>query len=263
MNEITFDTAAAGRYEQAMAQVTGHFVPFLLRAGRIATGQRVLDIATGTGLAAQAAMTIVGPTGHVTAADSSASMVEQARVRLGKVANVTVCVADGQAMQFPDTSFDAVLCSLGLMFFPDPARGLAEFHRVLRPGGRAAVSVLTVPQRSYNGRINVVAVRYRPDLQTAIARTFDLGDETRLGGMFARAGFRDVETMPQRHDFVLPSFAEYYEPFEAGATSTGEVLRQLPETAQQAVREEVRQSLNDDGGPVTIPVELLIVSACK
>jgi ubiquinone/menaquinone biosynthesis C-methylase UbiE len=263
MSEITYDPVAAARYESAMARVTRHFIPFLMDAARIGIDQRVLDIATGTGLAAQAALNIVGAGGHVTAADASASMVEQARRRLGQAANVHVCVADGQAMHFRDAAFDAVICSLGLMFFPDPERGLGEFHRVLRPGGHVAVSVLTVPQRSYNGRINVVAARYKPDLHEAIARTFRLGDASRLRGMFAAAGFRDVKTTLEQHDFVLPSFSEYYEPFEAGATSTGEVLRQLPEAARQGVREEVRQSLSDSGGPVTVPVEFLIARSTR
>lgn len=262
-NEIIYDSAAAGRYENAMARVTSHFVPFLLRAARIGVGQRVLDIATGTGLAAQAALTVVGPEGHVIAADASASMVDQARRRLGDAANIDVCIADGQAMQFDDGSFDAVICSLGLMFFPDPARGLAEFHRVLRPGGHVALSVLTVPQRSYNGRINVVAARHKPDLRNAIERTFRLGDAPTLREMFSTAGFGDVETTLERQDFILPSFDEYYEPFEAGGTSTGEVLKQLPEAARKEVREEVRQSLDDDGGPVTVSVEFLIARATR
>jgi len=263
MNEITFDSAAAGRYESAMARVTCHFVPFLLRAARIGIGQRVLDIATGTGLAAQAALSVTGSDGHVTAADASASMVEQARLRLGDAANVDVCIADGQAMRFPDASFDAVICSLGLMFFPAPERGLAEFYRVLRPGGHVAVSVATAPQRSYNGRISVVAARHKPELRNAIERIFHLGDALRLRGMFSTAGFRDIETILEHHDFVLPSFAEYYEPFEAGGSSTGEVLRQLSEATRQAVREEVRQSLGDNGGPVTVPVEFLIARATR
>jgi hypothetical protein len=64
---------------------------------------------------------------------------------------------------------------------------------------------------------------------------------------------------------VLLSFSKYYEPFEASGTSTGEVLimRQQPEAARRAVREEVRQSLKDNGGPVTIPVEFLIASGIK
>ena len=106
---------------------------------------RVLDIATGTGLAAEAAAAAVGPSGHVVAADISPAMLERARERLGGLPNVAFAVEDGQALTFPDGSFDAVLCNMGLMYFPDPARGLSEFHRVLRPGGRAAVSVTTTP----------------------------------------------------------------------------------------------------------------------
>ena len=71
-------------------------------------------------------------------------MATKARERLGKAPNVSVLVEDGQRLSFPDASFDAVLCNLGLMFFPDPVRSLSEFRRVLRPGGRAAVSVNTV-----------------------------------------------------------------------------------------------------------------------
>ena len=77
-------------------------------------------------------------------------MAEKARERLGKAPNVSVFVEDGQALSFADCSFDVILCNLGLMFFPDPVRGLTEFRRVLRPGGRVAVSVNTVVERSYN-----------------------------------------------------------------------------------------------------------------
>src|SRR5262245_54210704 len=139
--DLKYEHEAAAGYDRAFARVTTHFVPRLLRAAHIAPGMRVLDIAAGTGLAAEAALNIVGPTGHVTAADLSPAMVEKSRVRLGRAKNASVAVEDGQALSFSGESFDAVVCSLGLMFFPDALRGLAEFRRVLRPGGRAAVSV--------------------------------------------------------------------------------------------------------------------------
>jgi ubiquinone/menaquinone biosynthesis C-methylase UbiE len=176
MEELRFKEEAAAEYDRAFAHVTMHFMPFLLGAAQVAPGMRVLDIATGTGLSAEAALAAVGPSGHVTAADLSPAMVEKARARLSKSSKVSVSVEDGQALSFSDKSFDAVLCNLGLMFFPDPVRGLSEFRRVLRPGGRAAVSVNTVVERSYNHQINVMIARYVPSLAESVTRTFALGE---------------------------------------------------------------------------------------
>src|SRR5258706_5483019 len=109
---------AMAQYDGAFAQVTTHFAPFLLRAAHITPGMRVLDIATGTALVAEAALTVVGSAGHVTAAHLSPGMVERARVLLGQAKNASVAVQDGQALSFLDVSFDAVICSLGLMVCP-------------------------------------------------------------------------------------------------------------------------------------------------
>src|SRR6516164_1241872 len=139
-DELTFRDEAAAEYDRAFAHVTAYFMPFLLHAAHVAPGMRVLDIATGTGLSAEAALAAVGPNGHVTAADVSPAMAGKARERLGKVPNVSVSIEDVQALSFSDESFDAVLGNLGLMFFRDPARGLSEFAGVLGPGGRVAVA---------------------------------------------------------------------------------------------------------------------------
>jgi ubiquinone/menaquinone biosynthesis C-methylase UbiE len=192
-DELTFKDEAAAEYDRAFAHVTAYFMPFLLRAAHLAPGMRVLDIATGTGLSAEAALAAVGPTGHVTAADISPAMAGKARERLLEARNVSVRVEDGQALSFSDESFDAVLCNLGLMFFRDPVRGLSEFRRVLRPGGRAAVSVNTVVGRSYNHQINVIIARYVPSLAESVTRTFALGDGSQLQLLFNEAGFADFE----------------------------------------------------------------------
>jgi len=258
--ELSYRAEAAAEYDRAFFHVSAYFLPFLVRAAGLAPGQRVLDVATGTGIAAEAALGLVGPEGFVVAADLSPEMVEKARRRLDKASNVSVAVEDGQVLSFPDESFDAVLCSLGLMFFPDPLRGLSEFRRVLRPGGRAAVSVNTVPERSYNGRINVVVARHMPSLAEATARTFALGEAARLQTLFKEAGFADIETHTDKHSFMLPSFDAYYGPFERGGASTGQALAALPEETRRAVRDEVRRDLADTGGPIEVEVETRFAS---
>ena len=254
MSELSYKDEAASAYDRAFAHVSTHFLPFLLRAARLEPGQRVLDVATGTGIAAEAALAVVGPGGHVTAVDVAQAMVDRARHRLASSPNTSVVVEDGQSLSFDDGTFDAVLCSLGLMFFPDPARGLSEFYRVLRPGGRAAVSVSTTPEHSYNGRINVIIAGRVPSLVEATARTFSLGDEARLRSLFEGAGFRDVEITTEAHRFVLPSFEAYFEPFEQGGGSSGQVYVLLPEEERRAVREEVRRNVGDTGGRIGIDV---------
>jgi ubiquinone/menaquinone biosynthesis C-methylase UbiE len=257
-----YDATAAAGYERGFARISSHFVPFLLQAGRVASGQRILDVATGTGLAAEAALGIVGTRGHVTATDVSEQMVERARERLSGATNVSFRVEDGQALGLPADSFDAVLCSLGLMFFPDPARGLAEFHRVLRPGEYAAVSVTTVPERSYNMRINTIIAQHVPSQAAAADRLFSLG-EARLRSLFATAGFRNVEMITKNHHFGVASFDEYFDHVERGWGSSGLLYVALPEDTKRAVREDVRRDVGDRGGPLEIEVEFRFASGQK
>ena len=259
-NEIAFKAEAAAEYDRAFQHVSSYFLPFAIRAAGIARGQHVLDVATGTGISAEAALAVVGPGGSVVATDISPDMTVLASKRLALAPNATIAVEDGQALRFPDASFDAVLCSLGLMFFPDPGLGLAQFHRVLRPGGRAAVLVKVALERSYNFRVNAVIAQYKPGLAQVIAGLFRLGDPVRMKALFDAAGFEDFQTSTENHTFVLPSFDAYYQPFERGGASTGQLLSGLSDAERAAVRAEMRRSLNDTGGPISIEVEYRIAS---
>ena len=98
--------------------MSSDIVPTLLRAAHVSTGQRALDVATGTGIVAAAASDIIGPSGHVTATDLSGPMLDQARRRLETRTNVDFALMNGQALTFPKEHFDVVLCGMALMFFP-------------------------------------------------------------------------------------------------------------------------------------------------
>ena len=260
MTELQFRESAAAGYDRAVGHMTRQLIPPLLRAARLAPGMRMLDIATGTGIFAEAAAAAVGPSGHLVAADLSSSMLEGARRRLGALPNVTFAVEDGQALSFPDRHFDAVVCSLGLMLFPDPARGLAEFRRVLRPCGRCAVSVETTPERSFTTRTIAAIGRHVPERAGAAARYHSLGDAPRLRALFEAAGFAEVETATEARRYPFPSFDAYFDLMERGGAPTGLDYAALPEEVRRAVREGVRRGLEGDvqtGGPIVGPTGIL------
>jgi SAM-dependent methyltransferase len=260
MAELQFREAAAAGYDRAVGHMTRQLIPPLLRAARLAPGMRVLDIATGTGIAAEAAAQAVGPSGHVAAADVSQAMVERARERLGGLRNVSFAVEDGQRLTPTGESFDAVLCNMGLMYFPDPARGLAEFRRVLRPVGRAAVSVNTAPERSLISRVLVIIGRHIPSKAAEAARLFSLGDEAHLRALFGAAGLGDMETAAETLRIEFPSFDAYFGGVEQGAGNVGQEYVALPEEVRRVVREEARRDVGDAGGPIEVEVEVRIAS---
>ena len=260
MTEPIYAGAAEG-YDALFARTTQLFIPALLRAARIVPGQSVLDVATGTGAVARAAVDVVGSSGSVIGGDISPAMLETARRNL-KGSPVRLEVLDGQALPFPDRQFDAVTCQLGLMFFPDPARGLSEFHRVLRPGGRAAVSVTTTPERSLFARIGAVVARYAPDSAEKLNRFFSIPNAARLGSLMTGAGFREIEVAAESRLIEFASFAAYFSGTEKGAGLTGQEFVRLPADLQRRVRDDARHELGltGDDQRVAIDMEVLIGS---
>jgi hypothetical protein len=101
---------------------------------------------------------------------------------------------------------------MGLMLFRDPTSGLLEFRRVLRPGGWAAVSVATMPERSFHTRVDVIIGRHAPERAAIGARYFSLGKAGLLRSLFTAAGFRDVETFTEARRYPFSSFAPISNP---------------------------------------------------
>jgi ubiquinone/menaquinone biosynthesis C-methylase UbiE len=230
MAEVQFrDTAAAG-YDRSVGVMTRRIVPALLHAARLAPGQRVLDIATGTGLAADAAAEAVGLTGHVLAADISPAMVAKARDRLGERPNVSCAVEDAQALTLADEHFDAVICNMGLMYLPDPARGVAEFRRVLRPDGRVAASVFTRADRALaGGLVRAAIARHVPAKAAEAAHFYSVGEEGRLRRLFEAAALRGIETAVEKLRFTYADFDDFFGGVERGEGAMGQEYTALPE----------------------------------
>jgi ubiquinone/menaquinone biosynthesis C-methylase UbiE len=231
----------------------------VLAAAEVAASHRLLDVATGPGEAASVALSRIGPS-VVVGADVSVQMLDAARTGLSD-RRFRPVVADGQALPFADGVFDSVVCQLGLMFFPDPARGLAEFRRVLRPRCRAAVCVIAARERAPMWGVLADALsRHIPQQRDVLQLSFALADAGRLESLMAAAGFREIAVKRETRTNGFASFDDYWKPIESAAGSLPQAYRALAESSRQAVRAEVRERLAEfeSGGRLVMSLETLI-----
>lgn len=181
--------------EAALAPV-GHR---LVELAEVRAGHRVVDIATGIGEPALTAARVVGPAGRVVGTDISPGMLEVARERAADLGfgNVEFHDMDAEALDLPESSFDAALCRFGLMFLPDVNRALEGIRRLLVPGGRLAASVWGPPERypMATAAFGAIArVLELPPPAPGRPGIFSLADADELAGRFRAAGFADVHT---------------------------------------------------------------------
>lgn len=134
---------AVGYYEQHWKRQLEPAQTRLLAMAALQLGERVLDVACGTGLVTFPAANQVGPTGAVVATDISDRMVQSTRERAAQqgLHHITCSRMDAEALLLPDGIFDVALCGLGLMYVPNAEHALQEMYRTLKPGGRAVAAV--------------------------------------------------------------------------------------------------------------------------
>jgi ubiquinone/menaquinone biosynthesis C-methylase UbiE len=199
---------AAEHYERGWSDQLRPAQDLLMEMAALEEGERVLDLACGTGLVTFRAADAVGPGGRVVATDISDAMVEAvtAEARRRGLAHVEAERADAESFPFPEASFDAVLCGLGLMYVPDPGRSLSGAHRVLRPGGRFVTAVWGERSRCGWAEIfPIVDARVRSEVCPLF---FQLGTGGALELQMEGAGFREVEARRIRTTLVYASQEE-------------------------------------------------------
>jgi uncharacterized protein YbaR (Trm112 family) len=169
--------------------------------------------------------------------------------------------ADGQELPFRNGCFDAVVCQLGLQFFPDPARGLFEFRRVLRPGARACVCVISTPDRAPMwGFLAEAIARRLPEKRNILMTSFSLADAKRVENLFRGAGFVNVSVTREVRGGAIENLDEYWDSIEAGIGSIPQMYLRLEERERRNVRDEVNARLSEfvDGNKFRMNVEMLI-----
>jgi ubiquinone/menaquinone biosynthesis C-methylase UbiE len=222
----------------------------MLAMAEIGPGDHVLDVAAGAGDQTLDIAERVGPGGSVLATDLSPVILQfaQDRARSAGHRNVETSAADGEDMNTDESVFDAAICRLGLMFFPDAGKGLRQMYRALKPGGRACTCVFSSPDKNPCVSILVSTALKHAGLPSRDpyqpGGLLSLGKPGLIDDLFQQAGFSRVATTKLAAPFRLRSVKDYLDFIRNSASPILQVLSQLDASAEEAAWVEIEAKLS-------------------
>lgn len=234
----------------------------LVARARLAAGWRVLDVAAGRGAVLFPAVEAVGPRGHVTGIDLAEALVRETNAEIRRLGldNARMRQMDAESLDFPPASFEAVLCGFALFFFPALERALAEFRRVLVPGGVFAATTFG-PTDERMGWYEDLLKEFA--ILPAIPVTQELDDPAQLRAALAAAGFEAVEVLPQTYDALYADEQAWWERLWASGARAG--LESLSPQAELEFKtrafEHIRALKRPDG--IHRPYKVLFTLAAR
>ena len=230
-------------YERVFEPLTTRFAAQTFdRLGPLA-GRTLLDVAAGAG---GAALEAAARGASTTAIDAAPAMVRRIAERDPAIA---ARVMDGNALAFPDASFDIGFSGFGLILFPDPAAALAELVRTIRPGGRIALVAWTEPQHyALVGRLfaAITSIRGAPPPPGPPPAQLRFVDPARFHALLAGAGLRDIRIARLEADLVAPSAADLATSLDFAPGMAATLAAIGPDRV--AVLQLFARSLTDDQG---------------
>ncbi len=265
-------TNPAEVYEQFI--VPTFFIPWtpvLLSYAAPKPGERVLDLACGTGIVARHVAPIVGADGSVIALDVSPAMLAVAR-SLPAPTGATIEWREGNAvaLPLPDDAFDLVLCQQGFQFFADRAAAAHEMRRVLAPGGRVALSVWQSLEHHPFYLALFEAIARQLDAPVAVlAMAFSFGDAEELRTLLCATGLNEATITPESLTVRFPSLDLFLSLSVRSAAAVIPVFAQLDEPARSALVEAVGSEIKGntvlrryiEGDSVVIPTSAHVAVA--
>lgn len=215
---MTQATFAARDYDGTLPQnYEKFFVPAiaaplaedLMAAASLRPGEHVLDAACGTGVVTKRAAKRVGAQGRVAGLDVNPGMLSVARTTMPGNAAIEWYETSAEAMPLADSSFDVVLCQIGLQFMPNKLKALQEFRRVLRPGGRVVFNLPGPRPQMFAELAEALTRHIDPECAGFVNVVFSLYDAGELRRLMADAGFDDVAVDRTSRTLSLPDPEEF------------------------------------------------------
>jgi len=242
----------------------------MLDMAKVGPGSRVLDVAAGAGGQTMVAAKRVGPSGYVLATDISSNLLRYAAHEAKKqgLANVETERMDGENLDVPESSFDAVISRVGLIYFPAQQKALAGMRRALKPGGRVAAIVYSTPDKNQFFSTPVSIIRRHANLGPPLPGQpgpFSLGGPGVIEAAFAKAGFRDFQakTIPSPLEMTSSKECLRFEQESFGALH--QMLSGLDDAGKQAAWQEIAQELAKFETPKGFvgPCEMIVAVGVK
>jgi ubiquinone/menaquinone biosynthesis C-methylase UbiE len=222
----------------------------LVASASIAPGERVLDVACGTGVVARLAAERTGPRGSVAGLDVNPGMLSVARSVTPRELAIEWYEASAEAMPLPDASYDVVLCQMGLQFMPDKRRVLEEIRRILAPGGRVVLNLPGPTPAPFAALARALARHIDPGCAGFVHAVFSLHDADELRALVSDAGFSDVALDRSRKALTLPAPQVFLWQY-IHSTPLAALVEQATADQRQALQREVTrrwQELAAEGG---------------